>query len=388
MNLEPPVNLVPPAPTIQTVRIPYEPTTHFFRDLSDIPTGLETPTGSVIDTHRRPLRDLRISVTDRCNFRCVYCMPKEIFGRDYVFMKRGELLTFDEITRLVRVSTAHGVEKIRLTGGEPLLRKGIEELISMLTAVRTPSGGKLDIAMTTNGSALAFKAQALKDAGLDRITVSLDSLDDATFRAMNDVDFPLAKVLDGIEVAHEVGLGPIKINMVVKRGQNDQDIIAMARHFRGSPYILRFIEYMDVGTSNGWKMDEVVPSAEVIARINAELPLEEVAPNYSGEVSARWRYRDGGGEIGVISSVTQSFCSTCTRVRVSTEGKLYTCLFATDGHDLRALMRGGCSDEQLSTVMAHIWRERTDRYSDLRSSNTGALRATGKRKIEMSYIGG
>ena len=388
MNLEPPVNLVPPAPTIQTVRIPYEPTTHFFRDLSDIPTGLETPTGSVIDTHRRPLRDLRISVTDRCNFRCVYCMPKEIFGRDYVFMKRGELLTFDEITRLVRVSAAHGVEKIRLTGGEPLLRKGIEELISMLTAVRTPSGGKLDIAMTTNGSALAFKAQALKDAGLDRITVSLDSLDDATFRAMNDVDFPLAKVLDGIEVAHEVGLGPIKINMVVKRGQNDQDIIAMARHFRGSPYILRFIEYMDVGTSNGWKMDEVVPSAEVIARINAELPLEEVAPNYSGEVSARWRYRDGGGEIGVISSVTQSFCSTCTRVRVSTEGKLYTCLFATDGHDLRALMRGGCSDEQLSTVMAHIWRERTDRYSDLRSSNTGALRATGKRKIEMSYIGG
>ena len=388
MNLEPPVSLEPPAPAIQTVRTPYEPTTHFFRDLSDIPTGLETPTGSVIDTHRRPLRDLRISVTDRCNFRCVYCMPKEIFGRDYVFMERGELLTFDEITRLVRVSAAHGVEKIRLTGGEPLLRKGIEELISMLTAVRTPSGGKLDIAMTTNGSALAFKAQALKDAGLDRITVSLDSLDDATFRAMNDVDFPLAKVLDGIEVAHEVGLGPIKINMVVKRGQNDQDIIAMARHFRGSPYILRFIEYMDVGTSNGWKMDEVVPSAEVIARINAELPLEEVAPNYSGEVSARWRYRDGGGEIGVISSVTQSFCSTCTRVRVSTEGKLYTCLFATDGHDLRALMRGGCSDEQLSTVMAHIWRERTDRYSDLRSSNTGALRATGKRKIEMSYIGG
>ena len=394
MNLEPPVSLELPAPAIQTVpaiqivRAPYEPTTHFFRDLSDIPTELEPPTGSVIDTYRRPLRDLRISVTDRCNFRCVYCMPKEIFGRDYVFMERGELLTFDEITRLVRVSAAHGVEKIRLTGGEPLLRKGIEELISMLTAVRTPSGGKLDIAMTTNGSALAFKAQALKDAGLDRITVSLDSLDDATFRAMNDVDFPLAKVLDSIEVAHEVGLGPIKINMVVKRGQNDQDIIAMARHFRGSPYILRFIEYMDVGTSNGWKMDEVVPSAEVIARINAELPLEEVAPNYGGEVSARWRYRDGSGEIGVISSVTQSFCSTCTRVRISTEGKLYTCLFATDGHDLRALMRGGCSDEQLSTVMAHIWRERTDRYSDLRSSNTGALRATGKRKIEMSYIGG
>jgi cyclic pyranopterin phosphate synthase len=364
------------------------PTTRFFRDLSDIPVELEAPTGSIIDTHRRPLRDLRISVTDRCNFRCVYCMPREIFGRDYMFMERDELLTFEEIVRLVRISVAHGVEKIRLTGGEPLLRKGIEKLIEMLTEITTVSGRKLDIAMTTNGSALAFKAQALKDAGLDRVTVSLDSLDDATFRAMNDVDFPLTKVLHGIEVAHEVGLGPIKINMVVKRGQNDQDIVAMARHFAGSPYILRFIEYMDVGSSNGWKMDEVVPSAEVIARINAELPLEEVAPNYTGETSARWRYRDGSGEIGVISSVTQSFCSSCTRVRVSTEGKLYTCLFATDGHDLRALMRGGCSDEQLSTVMAHIWRERTDRYSDLRSSNTGALRATGKRKIEMSYIGG
>jgi cyclic pyranopterin phosphate synthase len=364
------------------------PTTRFFRDLSDIPLELEAPTGSVIDTHQRPLHDLRISVTDRCNFRCVYCMPREIFGRDYMFMERDELLTFEEIDRLVRISVAHGVEKIRLTGGEPLLRKGIEDLIAMLTRITTVSGKKLDIAMTTNGSALAFKAQALKDAGLDRVTVSLDSLDDATFRAMNDVDFPLAKVLHGIEVAHEVGLGPIKINMVVKRGQNDQDIVAMARHFKGSPYILRFIEYMDVGSSNGWKMDEVVPSAEVIARVNAELPLEEVAPNYTGETSARWRYQDGSGEIGVISSVTQSFCHSCSRVRISTEGKLYTCLFATDGHDLRALMRGGCSDEQLSTVMAHIWRERTDRYSDLRSSNTGGLRATGRRKIEMSYIGG
>lgn len=341
----------------------------------------------LLDTHNRPLRDLRISVTDRCNFRCVYCMPKEIFGRDYMFMERDELLSFEEIYRLVRISAAHGVEKIRLTGGEPLLRKGIEDLISELTTIKTPDGRDLDIAMTTNGSALAFKAQALKDAGLDRITVSLDSLDDATFRRMNDVDFPLAKVLHGIEVAHEVGLGPIKINMVVKRGENDQDIVSMAEHFKGTPYILRFIEFMDVGSSNGWRMNDVVPSAEVIERINAVLPLEEIAPNYTGETSVRWRYLDGGGEIGVISSVTQSFCHSCSRVRVSTEGKLYTCLFATEGHDLRALMRGGCSDEELSGAMATIWRQRTDRYSELRGSNTGELRPTAKR-IEMSYIGG
>jgi len=258
----------------------------------------------------------------------------------------------------------------------------------MLTKITTVEGKKLDIALTTNGSALAFKAQSLKDAGLDRVTVSVDSLDDATFRKMNDVDFPLEKVLHGIDVAHEVGLGPIKLNMVVKRGQNDQDIVSMARHFKETPYVLRFIEYMDVGSSNGWRMDDVVPSAEVIRQINEVFPLEEVAPNYTGEVSSRWRYRDGSGEIGVISSVTQSFCSTCTRVRISTEGQLYTCLFATGGHDLRALMRGGCTDEQLSTVMAHIWRERTDRYSDLRTAATaGRLRATGK-KIEMSYIGG
>jgi cyclic pyranopterin phosphate synthase len=361
---------------------------HYFRGLSDIPVELETPTGTATDTRNRQLRDLRISVTDRCNFRCVYCMPKEIFGRDFIFMERNELLTFEEMTRVARIAVAHGVEKIRLTGGEPLLRKGLEELVGMLAALKTPDGRDIDIALTTNGSALAVKAQSLKDAGLKRVTVSLDSLDDATFKAMNRVDFPVTKVLHGIDVAHEVGLGPIKINMVMKRGQNDQDIVAMARHFKGSPYILRFIEFMDVGTSNGWKMGEVVPSAEVISRINADLPLEEVAPNYNGETSVRWRYRDGGGEIGVISSVTQSFCHSCTRVRVSTEGKLFTCLFATDGHDLRALMRGGCSDEQLSTVMAHIWRERTDRYSDLRSATTDELRATGKKKIEMSYIGG
>lgn len=365
-----------------------ESSPHYFRDPSDIPVALETPTGSVVDTRNRHLRDLRISVTDRCNFRCVYCMPKEIFGSDFMFLGRDELLTFEEMTRLARIAVAHGVEKIRLTGGEPLLRRGLEELVGMLAAIKMPSGGDIDIALTTNGSALGVKAQSLKDAGLKRVTVSLDSLDDTTFKAMNDVDFPVAKVLRGIEVAHEVGLGPIKINVVMKRGQNDQDIVAIARYFKGSRNIVRFIEFMDVGTSNGWKMGEVVPSAEVVSRINAELPLEEIAPNYDGETSARWRYRDGSGEIGVISSVTQSFCHSCTRARISTEGKLFTCLFATDGHDLRALMRGGCSDEQLSTVMAHIWRERTDRYSDLRSAKTNELRATGKKKIEMSYIGG
>jgi len=315
-------------------------------------------------------------------------MPKEIFGKDFTFLGRAELLSFEEVTRIARIAVGHGVEKIRLTGGEPLLRKGLEELVGMLAGLIRPDGGNIDIALTTNGSALDVKAQALKAAGLKRVTVSLDSLDDATFKAMNDVDFPVAKVLNGIDVAHEVGLGPIKINMVVKRGQNDEHIVAMARHFKGSPYILRFIEFMDVGTSNGWQLGEVVPSAEVVSRINAELPLEEVAPNYNGETSVRWRYRDGSGEIGVISSVTQSFCHSCTRARISTEGKLFTCLFATDGHDLRALMRGGCSDEQLSSVMSHIWRERTDRYSELRSAITNELPVTGKKKIEMSYIGG
>ncbi|WP_022884083.1 GTP 3',8-cyclase MoaA [Glaciibacter superstes] len=341
-----------------------------------------------VDTLNRPLRDLRISVTDRCNFRCVYCMPKEIFGRDYAFLQRDELLSFEEITRLARIAIANGVEKIRLTGGEPLLRKGLEELVSMLADLRTPDGREIDIALTTNGSALAYKAQALKDAGLKRVTVSLDSLDEATFQAMNDVRFPVAKVLNGIDVAHAVGLGPIKINMVLKRGQNDQDIVQMARHFKGSPYILRFIEFMDVGSSNGWKMDEVVPSSEVIRRINAELPLEEVVPNYDGETSVRWRYRDGGGEIGVISSVTRSFCQSCTRVRVSTEGRLFTCLFATEGNDLRALMRTGCTDDELAQALGAIWRNRGDRYSDLRSAKTRELRQSGGKKIEMSYIGG
>jgi cyclic pyranopterin phosphate synthase len=315
-------------------------------------------------------------------------MPKEIFGKDFTFMERDELLTFEEITRVARIAVAHGVEKIRLTGGEPLLRRGLEDLVGMLAALRTPDGRDIDIALTTNGSALADKAKSLKEAGLKRVTVSLDSLDDATFQTMNGVSFPVAKVLRGIDVAHEVGLGPIKVNMVVKRGQNDRDTVAMARHFKGSLYILRFIEFMDVGSTNSWKMEQVVPSAEVIARIHAEMPLEEVEPNYDGETSVRWRYRDGSGEIGVISSVTQSFCHSCTRVRVSTEGKLFTCLFATGGHDLRALVRGGCSDEELSTVMADIWRERTDRYSELRSAKTNELSAAGRKRIEMSYIGG
>ncbi|MBH0008384.1 GTP 3',8-cyclase MoaA [Salinibacterium sp. SWN1162] len=348
---------------------------------------------ALVDTLGRPLHDIRFSVTDRCNFRCVYCMPKEVFGADYAFMPRDELLSFEEITRLARIAALHGVEKIRLTGGEPLLRKGLPELVGMLSKLTTPAGKPLDLAVTTNGSALGHLAVALKEAGLKRVTVSLDSLDDATFQAMNDVKFPVAKILAGLDAAHAAGLGPIKINMVVKKGHNDKDIVAMARHFKDTPFILRFIEYMDVGTTNGWQLGEVVPSAEVVARINAELPLEEVAPNYSGETSQRWRYRDGGNEIGVISSVTQSFCHTCSRARISVDGKLYTCLFASSGHDLRALMRDGCTDDQLSDAMASLWRERTDRYSELRSLNTPRPAGAdgtepGAKRIEMSYIGG
>ena len=346
-----------------------------------------TPVAPLVDTRGRPLHDLRISVTDRCNFRCVYCMPKEIFGRDYVFLPKDDLLSFEEISRLARISAAHGVRKVRLTGGEPLLRTGLEELVAMLSEVKTPDGASLDIALTTNGSALAYKAQALKDAGLKRVTVSLDSLDDATFQAMNDIRFPVAKVLHGIDVAQQVGLGPVKINMVVKKGQNDQDILAMAQHFRGTPFVLRFIEFMDVGSTNGWKVGEVVPSAEVISRIHAEHPLEPIAPTHPGETANRWRYVDGGGEIGVISSVTQAFCHSCSRARVSVEGRLFTCLFATTGHDLRALMRGGCTDDELAAAMAQIWRQRTDRYSELRGAATARLRRPGER-IEMSYIGG
>jgi cyclic pyranopterin phosphate synthase len=314
-------------------------------------------------------------------------MPKEVFGKDYPYLPHSSLLSFEEITRVARLFVAHGVEKIRLTGGEPLLRKDLERLVAMLRALQTPSGRPLDLTLTTNGSLLARKARVLKDAGLDRVTVSLDALDDATFRRMNDVDFAVSDVLEGIEAAHAVGLGPIKVNMVVKRGMNDDQIVPMARHFKDSPFILRFIEYMDVGASNGWNMDEVVPSAEVVRRISEQMPLTPVAANYSGETAERWRYADGSGEIGLISSVTQAFCHECTRIRLSTEGKLYTCLFATRGHDLRALLREGRSDLEMSNAIAQLWLARADRYSETRTINTAGL-ARGGKKVEMSYIGG
>jgi cyclic pyranopterin phosphate synthase len=332
----------------------------------------------VRDQLRRPLRDLRVSVTDRCNFRCTYCMPKEVFGRGYEFLRREQLLTFEEIARLARAFAAHGVEKIRLTGGEPLLRRDVERLVELLAQIPD-----LDLTLTTNGSLLPLKAQALRDAGLSRVTVSLDSLDDDVFRAMNDVDFPVERVLEGIDAAAAAGLAPIKVNMVVKRGVNDDSILDMASRFRGTGHILRFIEFMDVGATNGWRLDDVVPAAEIVRRIDAELPLEPVDPNYRGEVARRWRYRDGGGEIGVIASVTQPFCGDCTRARLSADGSLYTCLFANRGHDLRALVRSGAADEQLFEQVGRIWRRRSDRYSELRSAET-----TDLRRVEMSYIGG
>jgi cyclic pyranopterin phosphate synthase len=332
---------------------------------------------SVRDILGRPLRDLRVSVTDRCNFRCVYCMPKEVFGRNYRFLERRELLSFEEIERLARAFVAHGVEKIRITGGEPLLRRDLERLIEKLAAI-----DDLDLTLTTNGSLLPQKAQALRDAGLGRLTVSLDSLDDEVFTAMNDVDFPVERVLAGIDAAADVGL-PVKVNMVVKRGANEDSVLPMARLFRERGHILRFIEYMDVGHSNGWRLDDVVPAAEIVAAIDAELPLEPVAPNYPGEVARRWRYSDGGGEIGVIASVTAPFCGDCTRARLSAEGRLYTCLFGVRGHDLRALVRGDVSDGELREEIGRIWVRRTDRYSEIRSANTAEL-----PKVEMSYIGG
>ena len=351
-----------------------------------IPAILEAPSGLLGDTRGRPLHDLRISVTDRCNFRCVYCMPKEVFDKDYAFLPQTSLLSFEEITRLARLFAAHGVEKIRLTGGEPLLRKHLERLIEMLAEITTPDGRPLDLTLTTNGSLLARKAQSLKDAGLKRVTVSLDALDETIFQRMNDVDFPVAEVLRGLDAAHRAGLGPIKVNMVVKAGANDDQILPMARHFKDSPFILRFIEYMDVGASNGWKMDEVVASAEVARRINEHMPMAPVAANYAGETAQRWRYLDGGGEVGMISSVTHAFCGDCSRARLSTEGKLYTCLFATSGHDLRALLRSGRSDEEISSAVAHLWRQRSDRYSEQRTIDTAGLRQA--RRVEMSYIGG
>jgi cyclic pyranopterin phosphate synthase len=354
------------------------------------PATLEAPSGLLADALGRPLHDLRISVTDRCNFRCVYCMPKEVFDKDYAYLPHSSLLSFEEITRVAKLFIAHGVEKIRLTGGEPLLRKNLEGLVAQLRQLPTPSGRPLDLTLTTNGSLLARKARALKDAGLDRVTVSLDAIDDDVFRRMNDVDFSVSDVLKGLDAAHAAGLGPIKVNMVVKGGTNDDQILPMARHFKGSPFILRFIEYMDVGGSNGWNMDEVVPSSEVVRRISAEMPLAAINPNYSGETASRWKYLDGGGEVGMISSVTQAFCQDCSRIRLSTEGKLYTCLFATRGHDLRGLLRAGGNDAELSSAIARLWRQRADRYSETRTVNTAGLsnRLEGARKIEMSYIGG
>jgi cyclic pyranopterin phosphate synthase len=332
-----------------------------------------------LDARMRPLRDLRISVTDRCNFRCTYCMPKEFFGRDFHFLPASELLSFEEIARVARIFAALGVEKIRLTGGEPLLRREIEELVEMLAGIP----GVRDLTLTTNGSLLAAKAEALARAGLRRVSVSLDSLDDAVFRAMNDVAFPVSRVLEGIEAAKQAGLGPIKVNVVVKRGVNDHTLVDVARHFRHSGCIVRFIEYMDVGNTNGWRLDDVVPAREIIRMIDEQLPLEPIDPNYQGEVAKRYRYLDGGGEIGVIASVTQPFCGHCTRARISSDGRLYTCLFASTGFDVRALLRTNRSDAEVSDAIASVWRRRVDRYSELRTQATPAF-----PKVEMSRIGG
>ena len=333
--------------------------------------------GRLADTRGRGMRDLRISVTDRCNFRCVYCMPREVFDSGYRFLPHEAILSFEEIARLARVFVGLGVQKIRLTGGEPLVRRHLHRLVEMLAELA------VEITLTTNGSLLAKQVPELKKAGLDRVTVSLDSLDEATFRAMNDADFAVAKVIEGIEAAADAGLGPLKINMVVKRGVNDRGIVQMAERWRGSGHIARYIEYMDVGSTNGWRMDDVVPSAEVVRRISERWPLEPIGPNYPGEVAERWRYADGAGEIGVISSVTQAFCSSCTRMRLSTEGSLYTCLFAQTGHDLKRLLRGGASDDALRNEIAAVWQQRSDRYSEIRTSQTSSL-----KKVEMSYIGG
>ena len=350
--------------------------------------------GLLHDTLGRNLRDLRISVTDRCNFRCGYCMPKEVFNKDYPYLPHASLLSFEEIVRIARQFVKLGVQKIRLTGGEPLLRKDIEGLIEQLAALRTLDGKPLDLTLTTNGALLARKAKALKAAGLQRVTVSLDGLDDAIFRSMNDVDFPVADVLAGIDAAQAADLGPIKINMVVKRGTNEQEILPMARHFKGSGMVLRFIEYMDVGATNGWRMNDVMPSAEVIQHIRSELPLVALEPANPGETAQRWGFAtaagshdSAAGEIGVISSVTQAFCSDCNRARLSTEGQLYLCLFANQGYDLRSLVRGSGSDADMLSAIGRIWLARTDRYSELRS-NIAADTGAGGRRVEMSYIGG
>jgi GTP 3',8-cyclase len=333
--------------------------------------------GATLDRLGRPARDLRISVTDRCNFRCVYCMPREVYGRDYVFLPRAAVLSFEEIARVARAFHGIGVRKLRLTGGEPLLRRDLEVLVAMLAELPD-----VDLTLTTNGALLARKAQALADAGLSRVTVSLDSLDEETFRAMNDVEVPLATVLEGIDAAAAVGL-PVKVNTVVKRGLNDDGIVALAERFRGTGHVLRFIEFMDVGSTNGWRLDDVVPAADIVSRIGAVHPLEPLAPSYRGETAGRWRYVDGSGELGVIASVTQPFCGDCTRARLSADGKLYTCLFATNGRDLRPLLRSGAGDDELLGHLAAAWRTRDDRYSELRTAETAA-----SPKVEMSYIGG
>ena len=352
-----------------------------------VPSQPVAATGRLADTLGRPLRDLRISVTDRCNFRCSYCMPKEVFDKDYPYLPHAALLSFEEITRLARQFVAHGVRKIRLTGGEPLLRKNIEILVEQLAQLQTVDGAPVQLALTTNGSLLARKAQALKAAGLQRVTVSLDGLDDAVFRSMNDVDFPVAQVLEGIQAAQEAGLGPIKVNMVVKRGTNAHEIVPMARHFRGTGIVLRFIEFMDVGATNGWRMDEVMPSAEVLQVLRQQWPLKALEHTAPGETAERWAYADGAGEIGLISSVTQAFCGDCNRARLSTEGRLYLCLFASNGYDLRALLRGGASDEEIASAIGQIWQGRSDRYSQLRGTGQ-AQGDSGARRVEMSYIGG
>ncbi len=358
--------------------------------LPRIPSTPMPATGLLADRLGRPLHDLRISVTDRCNFRCSYCMPKQVFDSQYKFLPQSSLLSFEEITRTARLFVAHGVRKLRLTGGEPLLRKHLEVLIGQLAALRSADGQLLDITLTTNGSLLRRKAQALRDAGLTRITVSLDALDDTVFRRMNDVDFPVADVLDGIQAALQAGLPQVKVNMVVKRGTNDHEIVPLARHLRqhfGAKVVLRFIEYMDVGATNGWRMDEVLPSAQVLQRLQEHFGLEPVQANATGETAQRWRYTDGGGEVGFISSVTGAFCHDCNRARLSTEGKLFLCLFASRGHDLRALLRGGASDEQIAGAIGLIWQDREDRYSELRSAGAPAA-GGGERRVEMHYIGG
>jgi cyclic pyranopterin phosphate synthase len=350
-----------------------------------VPAQPQAPGGPLLDRRRRPLLDLRVSVTDRCNFRCVYCMPKEVFDQEHLYVPHRELLRFEEITRLARIFVRRGVRKIRLTGGEPLLRRDLESLVRMLAQLRGVDGLAPELALTTNGSLLTRKAGALADAGLRRVTVSLDALDDTTFRRMNDVDYPVAGVLEGIEAAAAAGLGPVKINMVVRRGFNEEQILPMARYFRERGHVLRFIEFMDVGNSNAWQAAEVVPSEQILAQIDACMPFEAIADDEPGAVAQRWRYRDGGGEFGTISSVTRAFCGDCTRARLSTEGLLYLCLFARRGHDLRALLRSGADDGQIDAAIGAIWAQRDDRYSELRGQLQGAA-ADGR--IEMSYIGG